>query len=174
MKTVMIVSDSHGLKDELAMIKKRHQGEADAFIHCGDSELDYESEWMEGFRRVQGNCDFDTNYPNEVDFLLDNVKFYVTHGHQYRVKSTLMPLSYRAEEVGADIVCFGHSHFATAEKVGNTLLINPGSINQPRGRLEKTYAKLTWEDNSHFHVQFLDLEGNEVPNLSKSFVFGQD
>ncbi|MBO8155870.1 MAG: metallophosphoesterase [Bacillaceae bacterium] len=174
MKTVIIVSDSHGLKDELAMLKERHQGEADAFIHCGDSELDYQSELMEGFRRVRGNCDFDTNYPNEVDFLLDNMKFYVTHGHLYRVKSTLIPLSYRAEEVGADIVCFGHSHYATVEQVGNTLLINPGSMDHPRGRIEKTYAKLTWENRNQLRVEFLDLEGKEIPKLSKSIVFGQD
>ena len=37
---VLIISDSHGLEDELETIAKRHEDEADLMIHCGDSELD--------------------------------------------------------------------------------------------------------------------------------------
>ena len=53
-----------------------------------------------------------------------------------------MTLAYRAEEVGADVVCFGHSHVIGVEKLNATLFINPGSLKSPRGRKEKTFVVL--------------------------------
>ena len=79
----------------------------------------------------------------------ENRIIYVTHGHLYNVKSTLMPLSYRAQEVNASIVCFGHSHLLGAEKIGNTLFLNPGSLTVPRGRKEKSFI-------------VVELDGNDV------------
>lgn len=37
---VLIISDSHGLEEELQTIAKRHEAEVDLMIHCGDSELE--------------------------------------------------------------------------------------------------------------------------------------
>jgi uncharacterized protein len=162
LQTVIIVSDSHGLQGELRMIKDRHQNEAEAFIHCGDSELDYHSDEMTGFHKVRGNCDFDRNYQEDIDFSVGEMKFFVTHGHLYNVKMNLMSLSYRADEVRAQIVCFGHSHLAGAEKVGEKLFINPGSIRQPRGGacgVTPTYVKLSWDNNRKIIIEFLSLEG---------------
>jgi putative phosphoesterase len=36
------------------------------------------------------------------------------------------------QEVDVDVVCVGHTHFQYALEVGNKLVINPGSIGQPR------------------------------------------
>ncbi|MCB6949730.1 YfcE family phosphodiesterase, partial [Roseburia faecis] len=65
---------------------------------------------------------------------------FVTHGHHYNVKMTLLNLSYKAKEVGADFVFFGHSHILGAELIENTLFLNPGSLLMPSGRTERTYA----------------------------------
>ncbi|MBB6452023.1 hypothetical protein HNQ94_000444 [Salirhabdus euzebyi] len=165
MPTVIIVSDSHGLEQELLQIKNRHKNEADVFIHCGDSELDFHSAEMEGFKKVRGNCDFDRTYPEEIDFQVDGLSFYVTHGHLFNVKSTLMPLSYRSEETGAQIACFGHSHMSGAEKVGGKLFINPGSIRSPRGGAggtAPTYVKLSWHSIEALKIEFLDVKDATV------------
>ncbi|UTW68917.1 metallophosphoesterase family protein [Anaerobacillus sp. HL2] len=36
---VLIISDSHGLKEELFELLNRYEKEVDAIVHCGDSEL---------------------------------------------------------------------------------------------------------------------------------------
>ncbi|WP_338079335.1 metallophosphoesterase [Aquibacillus halophilus] len=159
------MSDSHGLEKEVSMIKQRHINEVDQMIHCGDSELEMDSDELDHFMKVAGNCDMDTRFPNELDFVVDEIGFFVTHGHLFQVKSTLMPLSYRAEELGAHVICFGHSHIAGAEQSGNQLFINPGSIRLPRGRQEGTYAILSWESRKNILVEFFDINGELVNDL---------
>ena len=44
-----------------------------------------------------------------------------------------MNLKYKAEEVNADIVCFGHSHVLGAEVIDGRLFLNPGSIRLATG-----------------------------------------
>ncbi|SDM97492.1 metallophosphoesterase family protein [Sediminibacillus halophilus] len=165
MPKVLIMSDSHGWTEEVAEIRDRHMEEVDQFIHCGDSELDADAPELEQFMKVAGNCDLDSRLPDESYFSVGSLDFYVAHGHMHQVKSTLMPLSYRAEEVGAQVVCFGHTHMAGAERVDNQLFINPGSIRLPRGRREHTYAILSWEDKGNITVEFKDLDGKTVEGL---------
>ena len=65
------------------------------------------------------------------------------YGHFYHVKMSLEKLHYKALELGANIVCYGHSHCIAVEKINGVLFINPGSIVFPRNTIEKTYAILT-------------------------------
>ncbi|WP_449537170.1 metallophosphoesterase family protein [Ferdinandcohnia sp. Marseille-Q9671] len=162
---ILIISDSHGLMKELTEIKERHKDEVDFMFHLGDSELSSRSEEMSGFSAVRGNCDFDSNYQDDMVVLLDREKVYLTHGHLYNVKMTLMNLAYRAQEVGASIVCFGHSHIAGAELVEDILFINPGSIRMPRMRKEKTYVIVNVQDK-RAEIDFYDTEGNVIKELS--------
>jgi predicted phosphodiesterase len=54
--------------------------------------------------------------------------------------------------------------------INGVLFINPGSIVLPRVRKEKTYALLQI-DNEKATVQFYDINGQEIPSLTKSFAF---
>lgn len=162
---VLILSDSHGLTKELLDIKERHKNDVEFMLHLGDSELSSQSEEMSGFSVVRGNCDFDSNYPNDMIVLLNGQKVYLTHGHLYNVKMSLMNLSYRAREVGASIVCFGHSHIAGAELIDDVLFINPGSFRLPRMRKERTYV-IVEVDYNQADVVFYDSEGKVVEELS--------
>lgn len=49
----------------------------------------------------------------------------------------MLSLTYRAKELNAQIVCFGHSHILGAEMMDHILFINPGSLLKPRGHKEK-------------------------------------
>lgn len=164
MSKVLILSDSHGLKDELTVIKERHQ--LKYMIHCGDSELDLDAKELEDFYKVAGNCDYDARYPDEQTIELDGVTFYITHGHLHNVKQDLKGLLLRGEEEKAQVICFGHTHIAGAEQVGMQLLINPGSIRLPRNRAEKTYAIIEWEDPSAITVEFYTVTGEKVEELT--------
>jgi len=169
MSKVLIVSDSHGLTKELKIIRERHLHEVDLMIHCGDSELMPTDKAITGYLTVMGNCDFGAEYPLETTSEVAGRKFFITHGHRYSVKSTLMTLKYKAEEYHADIVCFGHSHVLGAEVVGGTLFINPGSIRLPRERFEKTYVILDLQTDK-IKLSVFELSGNELTNLAREFI----
>jgi putative phosphoesterase len=161
---VLILSDSHGLTSELEDIKERHQ--LQHMIHCGDSELEFNAHEMENFVKVAGNCDFDASYPNEEKRTIDGITFLITHGHLYNVKNNLMTLAYRAEEVDAQIICFGHTHIAGTEQSNKRLFINPGSIRLPKARNEKTYAIMEWENVDEINVTFYTPQGDIVEALT--------
>ncbi|MEH7417228.1 metallophosphoesterase [Neobacillus drentensis] len=168
MSKVLIISDSHGLTKELEIIRERHLHEVDLMIHCGDSQLMPTDKSINGYLTVMGNCDFGAEYPLETTTEVAGRKFFITHGHRYSVKSTLMNLKYKAEEVHANIVCFGHSHVLGAEVVGGTLFINPGSILLPRERFDKTYVILDLQ-TGQINMSVFDLSGHELTKLAQEF-----
>ena len=80
-----------------------------------------------------------------------------------------MNLKYKAQEVNADIVCFGHSHVLGAEVIEGTLFLNPGSIRLPRERLEKTYVILDLQDDIIKMLVF-EVNGRQIPELAREFL----
>ena len=163
MNKVLVVSDSHGLMEELTVIKERH--DVDFMVHCGDSELDVDADELEGYYKVGGNCDTDNRYPDKQVLELGGLTFLVVHGHLHQVKRDFTTLSYHAEEAGASIICYGHTHVAGAIQIKNQLFINPGSIHQSRGMKEKTYAILEWEEPKVLRVKYYDINGNRFEKL---------
>jgi putative phosphoesterase len=79
-----------------------------------------------------------------------------------------MGLHYRAREVEADIVCFGHSHILGAEMIEGILFINPGSILLPRERSEKTYIILDVHEWKML-LSVFELNGREIRELAREF-----
>jgi len=163
MHKVVIVSDSHGLTDELQEIKTRH--DADVYIHCGDSELDLDAPELEGYTTVKGNCDFSSPFPLEEVMEIGGLRFFISHGHITQVKSTLLNLQYRAKELNAEVVCFGHNHIAYAEKIDETIFINPGSIRYPNRIKEPSYTVLEWDSKAAIYCTFYDIDGEELDFL---------
>ncbi|MDW2884092.1 metallophosphoesterase family protein [Exiguobacterium artemiae] len=159
----LIVSDSHGLDQELLTIFNRHQ-EADFAFHCGDSQLTGTTESLYPYRVVKGNCDYGNDFPDEVTEELGSFRVLCVHGHRQDVKYSLDQLVHHADQKAASIVLYGHSHVAKAEQRDGKLFINPGSIRMPRHRPEKTYALLTVENNQ-FTVDFYDLTGEKINAL---------
>ncbi|KAB7668062.1 metallophosphoesterase family protein [Bacillus sp. B1-b2] len=165
---VLIVSDSHGFHSELGQVKDRHEKEVDLFLHCGDSELSKDEKAMQGYVTVQGNCDYEERYPTQTLQNAAGKNIFMTHGHLYGVKSSLTNLSYKAKEIGANIVCFGHSHLLGMEMIEDILYINPGSLRLPRGRVEQTYVILTIEENRYV-TNVYDLHKGLLPELKRVF-----
>lgn len=160
---VLIISDSHGLEEELQTIAKRHEAEVDLMIHCGDSELETRHPAL-GICGCKGNCDFAGDFKDELLLNAGSRKILVTHGHLHGIKQTLLNVYYRAEVLGADVICFGHSHIAGSEVLRGKLMINPGSIRLPRVRRTESYAILTLK-NDAATVRFYDQAGNEIEDL---------
>ena len=164
---ILVMSDTHGDNSIISKVKGYYPN-ADLYIHCGDSELAFGDESLTEFYYVRGNCDRSAQFAEEQIISAGNRIIYVTHGHLYNVKSSLMQLNYRAQEVKADIVCFGHSHLLGAEKIGNTLFLNPGSLRAPRGRKEKSFIVVEL-GNENALVKCLDDNNNLLNQFTFDF-----
>ncbi len=118
-------------------------------------------------RRVLSEADlaYLGNLPLEQAVNLAATKFHLTHAFptdNLRKRSPLAAVKGEelAEETGhpgADVVFLGHTHVPAIRQVGSTVLVNPGSLGQPRhGVPSPTYA--VWEDGElqirHIHYDF--------------------
>ncbi|MFA9558643.1 metallophosphoesterase family protein [Evansella sp. AB-rgal1] len=165
----LIMSDSHGWTQEVLEIIQRHEHEIDAIFHCGDSELNSDSPELKSMNTVSGNCDFGSDFPNEITEDIKGYRFFVAHGHLLNVKMTEMNLLYKGKEVGAQIVCFGHTHIPVVLKEDGIIILNPGSIRLPRQWNVGTYAIVEAEDEQ-ISVTFYSVDGTEQKELSKKFL----
>ncbi|MDR6226466.1 metallophosphoesterase family protein [Desmospora profundinema] len=163
---ILIVSDSHGEEKLLHRIVEREG--ADHVIHCGDFCTDRDRLPRTSLTVVRGNCDWEP-VPEEEYWDGGKWRFLVVHGHLHQVKTSLLPVRYRAEELGARIACFGHSHYPLCEQLGDVLLINPGSITQPRGFAHPTFAVLETESESRVRVSYFTPDGAAVPERGGIF-----
>lgn len=157
MVRIGIISDTHGSKNNLNIIYNAFKT-VDFFIHAGDH-------WQDGYYlqkkfkvpvvAVKGNCDL-RPFPQEMVFELKNKRFYLTHGHHYRVKYGLKNLYYRAQECKADYCIFGHTHEPLVTLVDNITFLNPGSLTFPRGVTKYLGIMLEYKYND-FHPYLLEV-----------------
>lgn len=168
---LVVVSDTHGDKQILRMIAKQQQPNADGYFYCGDSELPASDEIFETYQPVTGNMDFDDGFPLTRTAQYPDLKVFMTHGHRFNVNWTLDVLIQAGRDANADLVLFGHTHQLGVEQRDGMVILNPGSISQPRGEfapLHGTYATVDF-DAKTITVQFHTRDGQVVDKLTRSF-----
>ena len=130
---VGVFSDSHGDHNALDELLER-MGALDAVCFLGDIERDVEHlrtrlaamPNQPPLYAVRGNNDVYSTcaLPWELLVELGGVRVYMTHGHRL---ASLMGLAYKAQECGAQLALFGHTHQALYETACGVTLLNPGS-----------------------------------------------
>lgn len=129
MKTIVAISDNHHVlipDSVLAIIN-----EADYFFYLGDgvrTVLPFDG--RDNFFAVRGNND-PALYPDEQLVETEGIKILLTHGHNFSVRSGLIKLKLRAEELGASVVFFGHTHFADVQTADGITFVNVGALAYP-------------------------------------------
>ena len=144
---IAVLSDTHRYDSYINMAAKMCK-DADVVLHLGDNVSDVgiiEKEIGKDVIFVKGNCDIEKNAKVEQIIELENKKIFMTHGHEYGVKSSLLNLNYRAKELGVDMALYGHTHIASIEKHDGIWFVNPGSVSLPRG-LKHTIAFIEIKD----------------------------
>ena len=129
---ILVISDSHGRRSALESVAAfcRKPGSADLVIHLGDhiSDTRYLRERIsQRILAVPGNCDW-SDEPAEKIENLGGVNVLICHGHTLRVKTTLFPLTCRAQEAGVQAALFGHTHAPFMGYEYGVLLLNPGAL----------------------------------------------
>ncbi len=111
---------------------------------------------------VKGNCDAEVDQmvldfvlkENYIELTVDNLKFFVTHGHKYNTQNP-PPMDKN------DILIHGHTHISTFETFGNNnLYINPGSVSIPKESTQNGY--LVYEKNN---LIFKNLDRDIIKTL---------
>ena len=150
---IAVISDTHRIHRYIEEAKQYIEG-ADVLIHLGDNTEDI-PELTQNFHGdvygVRGNCDISNAYPKEQLIELCGKRIFITHGDLYGVKYGMNNIFYKAKEINADIVLFGHTHQHFIDEEDGIKFMNPGSISLPRsmGR----------------HIGYIDLEEGKEPVL---------
>lgn len=143
---ILVFSDSHGKLDW--MIAAVEAEKPDHIFFLGDHERDG---WDLNrlyptipLNAVRGNCDWGPGL-DEWPVELGGIRFLLTHGHTYGVKTGIDRLAAAGRRAGAGVVCFGHTHTAMDQiTLDGVRLFNPGTIGGPYGQ-RVTYGVLTVE-----------------------------
>lgn len=155
---LLVVSDAHGKGMRINKVIE-NIGEIDYILYGGDNIRDLANLKVKAETKliaVKGNCDYGVDCPEEEIIDLENHRIFLTHGHKYRVKLGLDRLYYKAKEVGADIVVFGHTHCRLAIEEDGVLFFNPGSVFLPRDGKPPCYGIIDILDNKleYQHLNF--------------------
>ncbi len=127
---IIVLSDIHG---DLYRARKAlsMQRSAEVVIFCGDGWRDIEELKLENpektFLTVCGNCDWSCSYPPTDHITLEGKSIYFTHGHLFHVKYGEYEIKQWARENKADILLFGHTHYAENKYEDGLYIMNPGS-----------------------------------------------
>jgi putative phosphoesterase len=92
--------------------------------------------------------------PMEKLLELEGQRVLLTHGHRYSVKWGIERLHAKANSENIQLLLFGHTHISQMEYGPGYILLNPGSISDPRGNTDESYA-LVVINNSKIDVELM-------------------
>ena len=160
---LLVLSDTHGrIKILEAVLNWAEAQEIRAAVFLGDGLDDFSCKaalnFNAGWKKVRGNGDFFSTFP-ELDTLdFGEKRFFLCHGHRYSPYSNFKMLAEAARSVNADAALFGHLHVPVLQKEGNILLINPGSIGRPRSSAGSTFAVIDCVPDKPINTQFYKVD----------------
>lgn len=133
---ILVFSDSHGRLGPMLDAVEREKPHRVFFL--GDNYRDGQA-LVDAYpdlpvELVRGNCDWDKG-PDELLVEAEGVRFLLTHGHRYYVKSGTGYLSRAAREKGVAVACFGHTHESMNMPDHGVWLLNPGTIGGVHNRM---------------------------------------
>ncbi|MDP4118070.1 MAG: YfcE family phosphodiesterase [Bacillota bacterium] len=133
MYRIVIISDTHRHIDYVVRLLDNIR-EFDMIVHLGDHSSDAkkiaEMYPLAKVLAVQGNNDLPSLFaPKEIICDIENIRFFITHGHNYGVKYGYERICYRAKEESARVLLFGHTHVPLCEREEDLLILNPGGYN---------------------------------------------
>ena len=156
MRTIGVISDTHGLLRDEAMAALRG---SDLILHAGDvgdpDILTRLSEIAPVFA-VRGNTDhgdWASRLPaTEAVELVPGVLAYMVHD--------IDTLDIDPSGGGIAVVVYGHSHRPASEQRGGALYFNPGAAGHRRFTLPITVGRLHVSDAGEISAEIVSLEGD--------------
>lgn len=104
--------------------------------------------------------------PHPLDCMIDGCRILLCHGAPWDEDQYIYPdaqpvLLERCAVPGFDLIVLGHTHYPMQHRVGDTLVVNPGSVGQPRNRQPGAHWALfdTLTRSLEFHHEQYDSSG---------------
>jgi uncharacterized protein len=161
MYKILVISDTHRKISHVIDLIGRIT-DLNHVIHLGDvveDVQDLKALYDVPFDYVAGNCDFyNRNVPLHNIIEICGKKFYITHGHQENVKYTLGNLTHIIDEQNVDVVLFGHTHIPILNYYKDGIILNPGSISEPRNQKNPSYAIIQIDAEARIHACLNDYK----------------
>jgi putative phosphoesterase len=162
---IVVFSDAHGNKDAVKRVVSFNP-DAEFIVSLGDTEMSYNFLQDLDIIPIKGNFPLDAGFVYESELIVETKRFFLTHGHKYKVGKGLGKISNKMLKEGYDVGLYGHTHIAKIDKLGSKFVINPGSIRNSRNKTEPSYLVITKEDDKLVFT-FKNSETNEVINIVK-------
>lgn len=127
---IAVLSDTHGNYPLAIKMLDRISG-LDCIIHLGDVLHDadiIEQSFSLPVIKLAGNCDSTPKATRELLLSISGRSLFLSHGDLYGVKGGIDRIYEKASSVSADIVLYGHTHVPAVQKIGEILLVNPGTL----------------------------------------------
>ncbi|GIW21407.1 MAG: phosphoesterase [Candidatus Sericytochromatia bacterium] len=128
---ILIISDTHGSFKEIPYVYNLNEYSNILYLGDGfDEAYSFVSRKnsLDKFIYVSGNCDNAPEVPRKRFINIDGIKIFMTHGDLYDVKTSYDKIIKHGFDIKADIIMFGHTHYAENFQVDNLRVFNPGSI----------------------------------------------
>jgi putative phosphoesterase len=160
---LLVLSDTHGNMAALTAVLRwaMENRMADHLAFLGDGARDIrQAVARTGFSApctaVRGNGDFENLPPSDVLEFAGH-RFFLTHGHLYRVHNGYDTLISSAAAMEAEAALFGHTHVPLKKEAGTMLLLNPGSLGRPRSSAGPAFAVVECPPGNGLVVRFWGL-----------------
>ncbi len=162
---LLVISDTHGHIEYARQVIGSERW--DHVIHLGDSALDAVALATEegiNLLALRGNNEYPDSpqLDDELIFDADGAKFYAVHGHELdmnpwdgKMEQALEDLVQKAEEAGARVALFGHTHQPLVREIRGILLVNPGGMGL--GDKKKTYAVVSVNQKGEVNADIKEL-----------------
>ena len=147
----------------LELLRNRHLEHCDLFVHCGNSMVDYQNEFIAGYVVIRGGDDFENHFlrdyildiENQKILMINNIDYRGTHGLERLV--TFVQGLYDKMSI---VICAtndkGYSHM-----LRDTLYVCPGNANDMS---EQTYVIIETEEDG-IRVSFFDIETGDLRKM---------
>lgn len=163
---ILVLSDSHRVMRNVYKVLDALKDKIDVLIHLGDVLEDTEkikTAYPElKVICVAGNCDYGAMEESCKNTEIGGKSFFITHGHNYSVKSSLTRLAYAAMEQNADVCLYGHTHYPVITRNNNMIIMNPGSISAPRGISVCSYGIIDIDEKGRITPSVVGIFDNNI------------
>lgn len=164
---VLVISDTHrNISNVEFVLEQIMPRGVQTVLHCGDNIDDakrLKALYPElTVHAVYGNCDglgYGDDYTKIVE--VGGISIFMTHGNRYQVKyGDYEMLMIDAMAHDAQVAVCGHSHCAYLNRQEDFVMLNPGSISEPRDGYGYSYAILDIEDEKVKDVAIMQIDRN--------------
>jgi putative phosphoesterase len=165
-----LISDTHIPEIAQALPKQVREvfNGVDLILHAGDIFVDSVLEELATIAPVlaaRGDDDYpirDKRMDEVQNLTLEGLNVYVIHSSQYFARDLIEHPEKHNLEKAPDVVVFGHTHRDVVQKVGRSLLVNPGSATFPYYQLRLGTVALLTIKSGKAEARIVPLQGNSA------------